>query len=68
VEEPLIVQNAGLVTASKLNIRSSPILSATTVAPPLIKGTRVDILQETDGWYEVDVQVRGWVKKEYIKT
>ncbi len=67
-EEPLLVQNTGLVTASKLNIRSSPLFNAPTVAPPLIKGTMVDILQETNGWYEVNVQTRGWVKKEYIKT
>lgn len=41
---------------------------AATVAPPLTQGTIVDIVQEADGWYEVKVQTRGWVKKEYIKT
>lgn len=67
-EESQIAKNSGLVTASKLNIRSSPMLTAATVAPPLSKGTVVNILKETDDWYEVQVQTKGWVKKEYIKT
>jgi len=66
--EPRFVRNPGIVTASKLNIRTSPIRSSPTVAPPLLRGTIVDIVQETNGWYEVQVQTRGWVKKEYIKT
>ena len=66
-EEYLPVQNAGLVIVSKLNIRSVPSFSAATVAPPLMQGTVVDIVQEADGWYEVDVHTRGWVRKEYIK-
>ncbi len=65
-EEPLS-RNAGLVTANQLNIRSMPI-NGETVAPPLQKGTFVEILREKDGWYEVDVKTRGWVKKDYIKT
>ena len=66
--EPRFVHNPGIVTASKLNIRTLPIRSSPTVAPPLLRGTIVDIVQETNGWYEVQVQTRGWVKKEYIKT
>ncbi|MFQ5584692.1 MAG: SH3 domain-containing protein [Calditrichia bacterium] len=57
----------GVVTASKLNIRSGPSLSAETVASPLTGGTFVDILQEKDGWYEVEARIRGWVKKDYVK-
>jgi len=67
-EELPPVQHVGLVTASKLNIRSAPALSAATVAPPLTQGTIVEIVRETDGWVEVKVQTRGWVKREYIKT
>ena len=61
------VQNAGLVTAPRLNIRSAPLVGADTVAPPLPRGTIVEIMQEANGWYEVEVQTRGWVKKEYVK-
>lgn len=66
--EPWFRQHSGLVTAYKLNIRSSPIRSAATVASPLSRGIVVDILQESRGWYEVEVHTRGWVKKDYIKT
>jgi len=58
---------AGMVITNQLNIRSSPVNGA-IVAPPLPKGTVVDILREKNGWYEVDVKTRGWVKKDYIKT
>jgi N-acetylmuramoyl-L-alanine amidase len=67
-EESATLEDLGMVTASRLNIRSSPMKSASTVAPPLPQGTMVNILQENGGWYEVQVRTRGWVKKEYIKT
>lgn len=67
-KESLPEANVGLVTAPKLNIRSAPTLNAPTVALPLPQGTMVNIIQEIDGWYEIQVQTRGWVKKEYIKT
>lgn len=65
---PTPTQNAGLVIASKLNIRTSPGLGAPKAGPPLPRGTVVEILQEAHGWYEVAVEKRGWVKKDYIKT
>ena len=68
MEESVISENLGIVTASKLNIRSSPMLSASTVAAPLTQGTMVDIKKESSGWYEVQVHTSGWVKKEYIRT
>lgn len=67
-EESIVLRNPGLVTATKLNIRSAPLLSAPTVAPPLPKGTIVDILRESEGWCEVKVELQGWVKKDYLKT
>jgi N-acetylmuramoyl-L-alanine amidase len=63
-----LVRRPGLVTASKLNIRCAPDVTAATVAPPLVQGTIVDILQEQSGWYEITAPLRGWVKKEYVKT
>lgn len=58
----------GLVTADKLNIRSQPNGGAVMVAPPLAKGTILEILQEKNGWYEVEMVTRGWVSSDYVKT
>jgi N-acetylmuramoyl-L-alanine amidase len=65
-ESPM--HQAAIVTASKLNIRAAPRKSSPTIAPPLLKGTVVDILKETNGWYNVEVTTRGWVKREYVRT
>lgn len=63
------MKKPGVVSASKLNIRSSPRPSAPTVALPLLQGTMVDILQESNnGWCEVAVPIRGWVKKEFVSS
>jgi N-acetylmuramoyl-L-alanine amidase len=67
-KEELLIGRLGLVTASKLNIRSGPGTIAPTVTQPLVKGTKVEIVQELDDWYKVNLQIQGWVKKEYIKT
>ena len=32
------------------------------------RDTKVEILGESDGWYEVQTRTRGWVKKDYIAT
>ena len=64
----LLIGRIGLVTAPKLNIRSKPGAISPTVTQPLTKGTKVEIIQEINGWYEVNLQIQGWVKKEYIKT
>ncbi len=58
----------GLVTASKLNIRESSNRHARMVAAPLQKGSLVKILGESDGWYQIEIATRGWVKKDYVKT
>lgn len=58
----------GLVSVSKLNIRSQPTRAAITVAPPLSRGTLVNILDERDGWYQVDVATQGWVKKDFVRA
>lgn len=58
----------GLVTASKLNVRETSRRNAKIISAPLIKGTLVNIVGEKNGWYEVDIKTRGWVKKDYIKT
>ena len=61
------VENPGIVTASKLNIRSGPSAQNKTVSNPLNKGTNVDILEESNGWYQVEVRLRGWVHGDYVE-
>lgn len=56
----------GTVTASMLNIRTLPDYNATLAAPPLPRGTKLEILSEENGWLQVDVIQRGWVKKDYV--
>lgn len=56
----------GVVTASALNIRSGPSSSNATISKPLSRNTKVSILKEQNGWYNVEVKMRGWVSKNYI--
>ena len=63
----LLLNRAGLVKAGKLNIRSLPLISSNTVAPPLTRGAKVNIIEERNGWYKVKIEAEGWVKKDYIK-
>ena len=58
----------GIVTASALNIRSGPSASHNAIAKPLSRNTNVSILKEQNGWYNVEVKMRGWVSKKYIHT
>jgi N-acetylmuramoyl-L-alanine amidase len=67
-EAVVATQETGFVTASSLNLRSAASPDSPVVAAPLARGTAVEILDERNGWYEVDVRTRGWVKKDYIDT
>lgn len=53
----------GFVSASSLNVRSGPDTSYDKVAA-LSKGTKVELLEELDGWYRID---GGYVSAEYIQ-
>lgn len=66
-EDPVSEPAPGVVTASLLNVRSGPSVQNPTIANPLSRHTRVNILDETDEWYQVEVTLRGWVSKKYIK-
>lgn len=57
----------GIVTASSLNIRSGPSPSTEKIARPLSRNTEVSILNEHNGWYNVEVKLQGWVSKKYIR-
>ncbi|MCF7886556.1 MAG: N-acetylmuramoyl-L-alanine amidase [Candidatus Marinimicrobia bacterium] len=67
-EKIVFTQKMGVVTANRLNIRSDPWLGAKTVAPPLAGGTELKILDETNGWYHVDIVHKGWVSKKYVSS
>ncbi|MFO7847117.1 MAG: N-acetylmuramoyl-L-alanine amidase [Balneolaceae bacterium] len=56
-----------VVTASALNIRSGPSASQETIAKPLSRNTKVQVLNEQNGWYNVEVKLKGWVSKQYIR-
>ena len=56
----------GLVTASKLNIRSVPAISGIKIANPLPNGKKVKILDKKEGWYKISTDIEGWVSSKYI--
>jgi N-acetylmuramoyl-L-alanine amidase len=56
----------GTVNASSLNIRAGAGPDYNKVAKPLVKGKKVDIINEKNGWYKVSTTIEGWVSKEYI--
>lgn len=67
--EPKVQPTAltGEVTASSLNFRAEPSLSAERKGDPLSKGTKLEIVDEKSGWYKIKICETGWVKKEYVK-
>jgi len=62
------LKKTGLVTASKLNIRDSSNGNGRIVAPPLTKGSLVDIVGEQNGWYQIEYKTKGWVSGQYVKS
>jgi N-acetylmuramoyl-L-alanine amidase len=52
---------------TSLNIRSQPSSAAKKVAKPLSNNQRVTIINEQDGWYQVQTEIKGWVSKEFIR-
>jgi N-acetylmuramoyl-L-alanine amidase len=62
-----IAAETGRVNTAGLNIRSGPGTSHETVMSPLSRGTELSILDEKDGWYMVEVPVKGWVSKRFIE-
>ena len=62
-----LCQNPAIVNASMLNIRSGPSASNPTVANPLTKNTRVNVIGESNGWLQVETKIRGWVHGNYVE-
>ncbi len=61
-------QRDGEVVASSLNIREDAGVNFKKVAKPLLRGKKVKVLEESNGWYKVETTIEGWVSKGHIKT
>jgi len=59
--------DSGRVSVASLNIRTLPNSNAEVVAKPLTKGKKVTILSESNGWYNVKVEIEGWVSSKFIE-
>lgn len=66
-EADVVEKTSGIISVDKLNIRSGPDQTADKVALPLSKGTKVTILQESNGWYQVETSIRGWITSQYVQ-
>ena len=59
--------STGVVTASKLNVRKGPSIKYIKMGS-LYKNKNVKILDESNGWYKVNLNGnKGWVSKKYVK-
>ncbi len=67
VDEEHDLPDEGRITANSLNIRELPKSGGAKVAKPLKKGTKVKILDESNGWYKVSTEVEGWVFGKYVE-
>jgi len=65
-DENLPLPELALVNTKFLNIRSGPSGQSKTVASPLTKGTKVEVLDQAKNWYKVRTTVEGWVSKSYL--
>lgn len=66
-DEPNLINKDGQVTADFLNIREGTSADFEKIAKPLVKNTRVKVIEEHKGWYKVEAKITGWVSKSYIK-
>ncbi len=62
-------EKTGTVTATSLNVRSGPSTS-NSIITAISNGTRVTILSESNGWYNVRLPDgrTGWASGQYIST
>lgn len=64
----IFADSMGVVTASKLNVRKGPSTKYSTIGS-LYKNKNVIILDESNGWYKVNLNGKeGWASKKYIKV
>lgn len=63
----IFADSTGIVTASKLNVRKGPSIRYSKKGS-LYKSKSVTILDESNGWYKINLSGNeGWVSKKYIK-
>ncbi|WP_091169533.1 N-acetylmuramoyl-L-alanine amidase [Paenibacillus sp. 1_12] len=63
-----VKNNAAIVQASSLNIRSSPDINSTVIGS-LKRDTLVSVSQESYGWLKIQTgNTIGWVAGQYLKT
>jgi N-acetylmuramoyl-L-alanine amidase len=59
------------VNVDSLNIRRGPGIEYEPVSSPLLRGTRVVLLESRDRWSKVDVagpnDIEGWVNNKFLK-
>nr|WP_240485109.1 SH3 domain-containing protein [Aestuariibacter salexigens] len=55
-----------LVNASRLNVREGPGAQFDKVTEPLSLGTNVKVLQQKQGWSQVEFTLKGWVSSKYL--
>jgi cell wall-associated NlpC family hydrolase len=62
------LNNTGLVTASKLNMRTGPSTNY-SIMHALWQGNRVKVIGQTGGWYQIRLSDgrTGWVSGAYLK-
>ena len=65
-DKPDVIDKPGEVLVDNLNIRDGAGIEFKKVAQPLMKGKKVKILEEHNGWYKVETTIQGWVGKTYV--
>jgi N-acetylmuramoyl-L-alanine amidase len=55
------------VNADWLNVRLAPRLDAPLAAPPLRRGTMVEVLDRQSGWLQIKAGIVGWSKAAYLR-
>ncbi|MEZ5103242.1 MAG: N-acetylmuramoyl-L-alanine amidase [Draconibacterium sp.] len=63
---PDFVEKEGKILIDNLNIRGGAGVNFQKVAQPLMKGKKVKVLEEQNGWYKVETTIEGWVSKGYV--
>ena len=66
-DDSIKVNGKGLVTANYLNIRREPAASGSLVTEPLPAGTKLEIMEEQNGWLKVKADISGWVSSKWVK-
>ncbi|WP_158540741.1 C40 family peptidase [Romboutsia weinsteinii] len=66
--EKMIYKTAKVTPNNGLNVRETPEVKDGNKITALTKGTELDILGKSDGWYKVEIgkEDQGWIKSDYV--